>query len=80
MTRKTTKNDGFSTVFCSFWVLDPILALQTAKLNSVDNFASLETPGGSKGIKVMELFVFEKYFSCFLDGAAAWRKKLFSSN
>jgi len=41
----------------------------------VDSFASLETPGGLKGIKVVELFVFEKYFSCFLDGGAAWRKK-----
>jgi len=44
----------------------------------VDSFASLETPGGLKGIKVVELFVFEKYFSCFLDGGAAWQKKLFS--
>jgi len=31
MTNKTTKNYGFSTVFCSFWVLGPILAHQTTK-------------------------------------------------
>jgi hypothetical protein len=46
----------------------------------VDNFASLDTPWDLEGVKVVELFVFEKYFSCFLDGGAAWRKKLFSSN
>jgi hypothetical protein len=44
----------------------------------VDDFASLDTCVGPVGVKVVELFVFEKYFSCFLDGGAAWRKKLFS--
>ena len=48
------------------------------EIDSVDSFASLETPGGLKGIELVELFVFEKYFSCFLDGGAAWQKKLFS--
>jgi hypothetical protein len=44
----------------------------------VDNFASLDTPEGPEGVKIVELFVFEKYFSFFLDGGAAWRKKMFS--
>ena len=52
MTRKTTKNDGFSTVFGKFWVLVPILAHHS---NSVDNFASLDTPGDPRGVKVVEL-------------------------
>jgi hypothetical protein len=46
----------------------------------VDILASLDNPGGPEGVKVVELFVFEKDFSCFLDGGAAWRKNLFSSN
>ena len=41
----------------------------------MDNFASLDTPGGPEGVRIVEIFVFEKYFSCFLDGGAAWRKK-----
>jgi hypothetical protein len=44
----------------------------------MDNFASLDTPGGSEGVRIVELFVFEKYFSCFLDGGTPWRKKMFS--
>ena len=48
--------------------------------NSVDNLASLDTPGGPEGVRIVELFVFEKYFSCFLDGGATWQKKLFSWN
>jgi hypothetical protein len=43
----------------------------------VDNCASLDTPVESEGVKVVELFVFEKYFSCFLDGGATWQKKIF---
>ena len=43
--------------------------------NSVDDFASLDTPGGPGGIKVVVLFVFENYFSCFLD--ATWRQNCF---
>jgi hypothetical protein len=46
----------------------------------MDDFASLDTPGGPVGVKVVELFVFEKYFSCFSDVGATWRKNLFSSN
>jgi hypothetical protein len=38
----------------------------------VDNFASLDILGDPESIKVVELFVFEKYFSCFLDGGATW--------
>jgi hypothetical protein len=41
----------------------------------VDGFA-----GGPGSVKVLELFVFEKYFSCFLDVGAIWQKYLFSSN
>jgi hypothetical protein len=46
----------------------------------VDDFASLDTRVGPVGVKVVELFVFEKYFSCFLDVGDTWRKYLFSSN
>jgi hypothetical protein len=31
--------------------------------NSVDNFSSLDTPWDLEGVKVVELLVFEKYFS-----------------
>ena len=64
MTRKVTKNDSFSMFFFEvfgFWV-----QFQRTKLpnsNSVDNLASLDTPGGPEGVKVVELLVFEKYFS-----------------
>jgi hypothetical protein len=44
----------------------------------MDNFDSLDTPGDPEGVRIVELFVFEKYFSCFLDGGATWWKKLFS--
>ena len=68
-------------IYWSFWVWGPILArTKLPNSNSVEKFASLDTPGGSEGNKVVELFAFEKYFGCFLDGGAAWRKKLFSSN
>jgi len=78
MTNKTTKNYGFSTVFLQFLGFGSNFSAPNYQIDSVDSFASLETPGGLKGIKVVELFVFEKYFSCFLDGGAAWQKKLFS--
>jgi hypothetical protein len=39
----------------------------------VDDFPSLDIPGGPGGIKVVELFVFEKYVSCFLDVGTTWR-------
>jgi hypothetical protein len=42
----------------------------------VDSFASLDTPGVPGGVKVVELFLFEKYFICFLDVRATWRKKM----
>ena len=43
--------------------------------NSVNNFASLDTPGIPESVKVVELFVFEKNFSCFFDVGATWQKK-----
>jgi hypothetical protein len=43
----------------------------------VDNFTSLDTPDSPEGVKVVELFVFEKYFSCFLDSGATWWKNFF---
>ena len=76
MTRKSSKNDGFLKLFESFFVLDPILQ----NSNSADNFASLDNPGGPGGVKVVELFGFEKYFSCFSDVGATWLKNLFPSN
>ena len=80
MTRKTSKNDGFLTLFWSFLVSDPILANKLPNSNLVDNFASLNAPEDPGGVKVVELFAFEKYFSCSLDVGATWWKKLFSSN
>jgi hypothetical protein len=44
----------------------------------VDNFAYPDTPESPEGVKIVEVFAFEKYFSCFLDGGAAWWKKMFS--
>ena len=41
-------------VFWSFWVLDPILAHQTENSILVDNLASLDTPGASERVKVVE--------------------------
>ena len=46
MTRKTTKNDGFLTVFWSFWVLGPILAHQTAKFELSGQFSFSRHPWG----------------------------------
>ena len=46
-----------------FWV--QFYCTKLPNSNSVDNFASLDTPGGPEGIIIVELFVFEKYFSCF---------------
>ena len=43
----------------------------------MDDFAALDTPEGPEGVKVVEIFVFEKKFSCFLDVGATWRKNLF---
>ena len=34
--------------------------------NSVDNFASLDTPGNPRGVKVVELYAIEKKISCFV--------------
>ena len=45
-------------------------------MNSVDDLVSLDTPGDPEGVKVVELFVFEKYFSWFFDGGALWQKKI----
>ena len=48
------------------------LSAELPNSNSVDDFASLDTPGGHGGVKVVEIFVFEKYFSCFLDVGGTW--------
>ena len=48
--------------YSGFWV----------QIKHTDNFASLDTPGGPRGVKVVEIFVFEKHFSCFLDVGATW--------
>ena len=48
MTRKTTKNDGFLTVFWSFWVLGPILAHQTAKFKLSGQFCFSRHPWGPR--------------------------------
>jgi len=56
MTNKTTKNYGFSTVFLQFLGFGSNFSAPNYQIDSVDSFASLETPGGLKGIKVEELF------------------------
>ena len=43
----------------------------------MNDFASLDTPGGSKGIKVVEIFIFENFFRCFLDVDAPGKKICF---
>ena len=50
-------------VFWSLWLLGPILVHQTAKFKLS---ASLDTPGEPGGVKVVELFAFEKHISCFV--------------
>ena len=40
----------------------------------------IETLRGPGGVKVVEIFVAEKYFSCFLDVGTTLGKKVFSAN
>ena len=63
-----------------FGLLSPILAHQSAKFELSGQFRFSRHPWDPGGIKVVELFVFEIYFSCFVDVVATWRKKFFSSN
>ena len=60
---------------CFFEVCDFQAQFQRTKLpnsNSVDNFASLDTPGEPGGVKVVELSAFEKYtYQLFCDSGAA---------
>ena len=76
--KKNIKKWRFFDSFSKFLNFKPYFRAPNS--NSVDNFASLDTPGGPEGVRIVELFLFEKNFSCFLDGGAAWRKKLFSWN
>ena len=69
MNRKTSKMMFFDT-FSKFLGFGP--NFNAPNSNSVDDFASLDTPGGPGGVKVVELFVFEKCFGCFLDAGAIW--------
>ena len=71
---------GFRQVFEVSWLWVQFQCIKLPNSISVDDFASLDTPEGPGGVKVVDIFVFEKYFSCFLDVGAIWRKKLFSSN
>ena len=65
MTRKTSKNDGFLTLFWSFLVFDPILVHQTTKFELNGQFCFSRYPLGSGGVKVVELFVFENISAVF---------------
>ena len=71
MTRKTTKNDGFSTVFWSFWVLGPILAHQTAKFEFSGQFRFSRHPWGPWGRQNSGLICICKIFQLFFG---RWRR------
>ena len=60
------------------WSVQSYLQSEMFLSNSVDMMKNL--PGGPGGVKVVELFSFEKYFSCFFDVGATWWKNLLSSN
>ena len=54
MSRKTTKNDGYLTVFEVSGSWAQFYRTKLPNLNSMDNFASLDTPGDPGGVKVVE--------------------------
>ena len=47
------------------WLWTQFQRTKLPNLDSVDDFASLDTPWGPGGIKVVDIFVFEKYFRCW---------------
>ena len=69
MTWKTTKNDGFLTVFWSFWVLDPILAHQTAKFKLSGQFRFSRHPWGPWGRQSSGVIGIWKIYHLFCDSA-----------
>ena len=71
MTRKTTKNDGFSTVFWNFWVLGPILAHQTAKFKLSGQFCFSRHPWGPWGRQSSGVICIWKIYQLFCDSGAA---------
>ena len=71
MTTKTTKNDGFSTVFWSFWVLGPILAHQTAKFELSGQFRFSRHPWGPWGRLSSGVICIWKIYQLFCDSGAA---------
>ena len=76
ITKKHQKMSVFRRFFkvSEFWA--QFYPTKLPNSNSVDNFASLDTPGGPGGVKVVEIFEFETFFNCFLDVGATWRKKI----
>ena len=71
MTRKTTKTDGFLTVFWSFWVLGPILAHQTAKFELSGQFCFSRHPWGPWGHQSSGVICIWKIYQLFCDSGAA---------
>ena len=71
MTWKTTKNDGFLTVFWSFWVLGPILAHQTAKFKLSGQFRFSRHPWGPWGRQSSGVICIWKIYQLFCDSGAA---------
>ena len=71
MTRKTTKNDGFLTVFWSFWVLGPILAHQTAKFKLSGQFCFSRHPWGHWGRLSSGVICISKIYHLFCDSGGA---------
>ena len=76
MTRKTTKNDGFLTVFWSFWVLGPILAHQTAKFELSGQFCFSRHPWGPWGRQNSGVICIWKIFQLFFG----WWRRLAEKN
>ena len=70
MTRKTSKNDGFLTVFQSFLVLGPILAHQTIKFKLSGQFRFSRHPWGPWGRLSSGVICIWKIYQLFCDSGA----------
>ena len=70
MKRKTTKNDSFTTVFWSFWVLGPILAHQTTKFKLSGQFCFSRHPWGPWGRLSSGVICISKTYQLFYDSGA----------
>jgi hypothetical protein len=76
ITRKTTKNYGFLTVFWSFWVLGPILVHQTAKFELSGQFCFSRHLWGPWGHQNSGVICIWKIFQLFFG----WWRRLAEKN